>query len=494
MSSSLAIDSEAAMAMIRSAWAEPNTGILQQLKDYIAIPNQSPGFDPDVLTNGHQDRAVKLMVDWARAQSSSIKGLNVDVKQETGRTPVILLTIPATDESNDSTVLMYGHMDKQPPMLPWAEGLGPWTPVERDGKLYGRGGADDGYAMFASLSAVAVLQRQGVKHARIVVLIEACEESGSKDLPFYLGQLAAEIGTPSLVVCLDSGCSNYEQLWLTSSLRGSLVIDIGVRQLSEGVHSGASSGVVPSTFRIMRQLLDRIEDPVTGKLPDVCYAPIPETDKKFALSVAQTIGDVIVSKYPFLDGVGPFIKPDPAHKYSAEELANLMLKVTWEPTVSYTGMEGIPSFPAAGNVLRPYTGLKLSIRLPPTVDPQTVFAQLQKELTRDPPYGAHVTVRFDKGQPGWVAPPLAPWLHQSLLTASQAFYQRPFICQGEGGSIPFMFMLGERFPSTQFVITGVLGPGSNAHGPNEFLHIDMAQKLTACVANVLADQAKNVKQ
>ena len=487
------LDNPKTLEQVKEWWTTgPNntTGILATLKSYISIPNQSPGFDPDVLTNGHQDAAVDLLTSWAKAQAPLIPGLTVEVHCEPGLTPVILCEIPATPGLHD-TVLMYGHMDKQPPMTAgWDDGLGPWTPVLRDGRLYGRGGADDGYALFASLNSIALLAQRNIPHARIVVLIEACEESGSKDLPHYLKALAPRLGTPSLVVCLDSGCGNYEQLWLTSSLRGILIADLKVRITREGVHSGMASGIIPSTFRVLRLLLDRLEDAKTGKLPAVFYADIPEADQRFARSVASTVGDVVVGKFPFLPGAGPFLAPASA-PYTQEQLAELILNATWRPTISYTGVEGMPAFPAAGNVLRPYTGLKLSIRLPPTVDPEPVMDFIKKELTRDPPFGAQVEVDYAGGQKGWAAPPLAPWLHESLEKASQQFYKKPFLLTGEGGSIPFMGMLGAMFPSTQFVITGVLGPGSNAHGPNEFLQVDMAQKLTCCVASVLADHAKS---
>jgi len=157
--------------------------------------------------------------------------------------------------------------------------------------------------------------------------------------------------------------------------------------------------------------------------------------------------------------------------------------------MSYTGIEGMPSFPQAGNVLRTYTAIKLSGRLPPTVEPQPVFDALKKLLTENPPYGAQITVKYEGGQGGWSAPPLAPWLQKSLEAGSQSYYKKPFLKTGEGGTIPFMGMLGAKFPSTQFAIMGVLGPGSNAHGPNEFLHVEMAQKLTCCVAALVADHA-----
>jgi acetylornithine deacetylase/succinyl-diaminopimelate desuccinylase-like protein len=487
---SATIDATKALETVRDWWktgidGEVKNGIFETISEYIRIPNQSPGFDKDVLTNGHQDRAVDLIVNWCNLQKKLIPNLQVEVVREPEMTPVIVCTIPATHGAQGN-VLLYGHMDKQPPMLGfWEEGLGPWDPVLRDGKLYGRGGADDGYAAFAALNAIALCEQNNVPHARCVLLVEACEESGSRDLPHYIEKLKDVIQHPSLVVCLDSGCGTYDQLWLTTSLRGMLVADLSVSILKEGVHSGMGSGIVPSTFRILRELLDRVEDSKTGKMPDVCYTDIPETEVKFAHAVAEAVGGAVVGKFPWLEGANPA-------RTAGEQLnaGELLLNATWRPTLSYTGLDGMPPLANAGNVLRPNTTIKLSIRLPPPVEPQAVFKVLEEKLTKDVPYGAHVKLTYDKGQKGWAAPKLAPWLKTSLDNASQLTYGKQWLQIGEGGSIPFMGMLGEKFPETQFVITGVLGPGSNAHGPNEFLHIDMAQRLTVTVALVLQDHAK----
>ena len=247
--------------------------IVPSLVEYIKIPNKSPAYDAEWEKHGYMDDAVKLMEAWARARVSSFPGATLEVVKLKGRTPVIFIEVPG---QGDDTVLLYGHLDKQPEMKGWWDGFGPWTPVIKDTKLYGRGGADDGYAMYGSLAALQALKDQGVPHARCVILIEACEESGSYDLPFYIDHLAERIGKPSLVVCLDSGCGNYDQLWLTTSLRGNGVGTMTVNVLTEGVHSGDASGVVASSFRIARALLDRIDDVATGVVRHAAFhASIP---------------------------------------------------------------------------------------------------------------------------------------------------------------------------------------------------------------------------
>ncbi|MCI2243474.1 M20 family metallopeptidase [Xanthomonas sp. PPL568] len=450
--------------------------IVPQLVDYIRIPNKSPMFDADWVAHGYMADAVALMERWARAQA--IPGLQVEVVQLEGRTPLIYLEVPASSEATgEDTVLLYGHLDKQPEMSGWDADLGPWTPVLKGDRLYGRGGADDGYALFGSLAAIQALQDQGIPHARCVVLIEACEESGSYDLPAYVDHLAARIGKPSLVVCLDSGCGNYEQLWCTTSLRGLAGGNFSVKVLSEGVHSGDASGVVPSSFRVLRDLLSRLEDEATGKIKvDGLYAEIPEERLAQARKVAEVLGDEVYSKFPFLPGMRPM----------HEDLSELVLNRTWRPALSVTGADGLPPLASAGNVLRPETAVKLSLRLPPTLDGKRAGELLKEVLLRDPPYGAEVSLALEKSSSGWNAPAQSPWLTDAIESASQAAFGKPAMYMGEGGSIPFMGMLGEKFPGAQFMITGVLGPHSNAHGPNEFLHIPMGKRVTACVSRVIA--------
>lgn len=448
--------------------------IVPTLEKYIAIPNQSPLFDPGWKEAGHMHRAVALARGWVEQQG--IAGLHLEVCEIAGRTPLIFMEIAG---NGASTVLMYGHLDKQPAMVGWEEGLGPWTPVLRDGMLFGRGGADDGYAIFATVASIKALQAEGIEHSRIVVIIECCEESGSVDLPAYIDLLAERIGTPRLVICLDSGCGNYEQLWMTTSLRGSIVGNLNVDVLTEGVHSGDASGIVPSSFRILRVLLDRLEDAQTGKiLPEWLSVEVPANRLAEAKATAQILGDEVWNKFPLVPGMRP-VSDDPLE---------LLLNRTWRPALSITGQAGLPDLVQSGNVLRPTTSLKLSLRLPPTLDATNIDGKLKQLLESDPPYGVRVQFEPEKAGGGWEAPKIAPWLEQSVSAASQAYFGRDAVTYGEGGSIPFMGMLGTRYPHAQFLITGVLGPRSNAHGPNEFLHIATAKNLTACVAQVLADE------
>jgi acetylornithine deacetylase/succinyl-diaminopimelate desuccinylase-like protein len=447
--------------------------IVPKLIEYIRIPNKSPLFDAQWAEHGYMDAAVELLAAWAKAQP--ITGMRVDVVRLPGRTPLIFIEIPG--QSAD-TVLLYGHLDKQPEMTGWAEHLGPWKPVLEGDRLYGRGGADDGYALFGSLAAILALQTQGVPHARCVVMIEACEESGSYDLPYYVDHLAARIGQPSLIVCLDSGCGNYDQLWLTTSLRGLTGGNLVVKVLEEGVHSGDASGLVASSFRILRQLLSRLEDETSGWIkPRELHAEIPALRVQQAKRTAEILGDAVYAKFPLVATMRPM----------DEDPAKLVLNRTWRPALSVTGIGGIPPLDSAGNVLRPYTAVKLSLRVPPTLDAAKGGKFLKRLLEENPPYGAQVTFEVEKAGSGWNAPALAPWLEHAIDAASRQFFGAPVAYNGEGGSIPFMGMLGEKFPGAQFLITGVLGPHSNAHGPNEFLHIPTGKRMSMCVAQVIAE-------
>ncbi|HEX6794429.1 MAG TPA: M20 family metallopeptidase [Casimicrobiaceae bacterium] len=449
--------------------------IVPRLVDYIRIPAKSPHFDAAWEAHGHIERVVALAEAWARAQP--VKGLTVEVVRLPGRTPLLYFEAPGQGER---TVLLYGHLDKQPEMIGWRSDGGPWTPLIEDGKLYGRGAADDGYAIFASLSALGALDAQGVAHARCVGLIETCEESGSYDLPAYLDALAPRIGNGDLVVGLDSGCGDYERLWMTTSLRGLAAGTLKVEVLTEGVHSGDASGVVPSSFRIARELIARLEDSANGWIrPSALHAKIPTERAEQAAAAAAIMGDTVFRKYPFAGETGAM----------ADDGAEALLNRTWRPALSTIGADGFPAIPDAGNVLRPSTSLMLSLRLPPTIDGQEATHAMKSLLEADPPYGANVTFEPVQGATGWNAPATKPWLAEAIDAASRAIYGKASAAMGEGGTIPFMAMLGKRFPEAQFLITGVLGPHSNAHGPNEFLHIDYAKRLTACVAQVIAAHA-----
>jgi acetylornithine deacetylase/succinyl-diaminopimelate desuccinylase-like protein len=449
---------------------------LDTLTAYCTIPCLSPMFDADWAQTGHIDAAVELLASWARDRR--IANFEVSIHRLEGRTPVLCVTVEPTGPASGTAVL-YGHLDKQPPLGEWSEGLGPFSPVRRGDRLYARGVADDGYSTFSALLAIEEMERSGIAHSRCVVLIEASEESGSPDLEAYLDHLKDNLANVELMICLDSGGLTYDRLWLTTSLRGIVNVEVTLRVLGQGLHSGSVSGVVPSSFRLLRQMLDRVEDSATG---DILIAEleseIPASHVQAAKEVAAEFGDLLADSLPTVDGVA----------LMGNSPENRILRSTWYPTLSVVGMGGIPEPEMAGNVLRPFTTAMLSFRLPPNVDAQVAASAIEKALRTDAPSSAGVTVR--QAGEGWMSPPLAPWLRSALDEAStQAFGKAPGF-SGEGGSIPFLASLGKRYPDVQFVATGVLGPKSNAHGIDEMLDLPMAVGVTNAVITVLGAYAK----
>jgi acetylornithine deacetylase/succinyl-diaminopimelate desuccinylase-like protein len=473
-----------ALTHVSQAW---DGDIVQRLSDYIAIPAKSPLFDADWLAHGYLETVVRNTAQWIEAQK--LEGLTLEVVRLPGRTPVLFFEVAATRSAqagvSEQTVLMYGHLDKQPEFSGWRKDLGPWTPKYEDGKLYGRGGADDGYAAYAAIAAIAALKDQRVAHPRILGLIETCEESGSYDLLPYVDALRTRLGDVGLVVCLDSGAGNYDQLWLTNSLRGMASGVLRVDVLTEGVHSGDASGVVPSSFRVLRQVLDRLEDSATGRLlPGIFHCEVPPERLAQARTTADILGDAVYKRFPWAHydcgGATQSVLPTTTDPLQA------LLNRTWMPTLSVTGAEGFPAMKDAGNVLRPFTAFKLSLRLPPLVEAASAVQALKALLEDNAPYQAKVTFETSGGATGWNAPDTAPWFEQALNEASQAHFGTGCGYIGQGGTIPLMNMLSQGFPKAQMMVCGVLGPKSNAHGPNEFLHVPYAKKLTAAVAQVIA--------
>jgi acetylornithine deacetylase/succinyl-diaminopimelate desuccinylase-like protein len=477
-----AAQSEALRRFADRAWDER---IVPALQGYIEVPAKSPMFDPQWQQHGYIDHVVRTAASWV--ESRNVAGLKLEVVRLEGRTPVILFEVPATRAGSTGTVVMYGHLDKQPEFNGWRNDLGPWTPKLDNGLLYGRGGADDGYAVYAAITAIEALDAQGIARPRVVGLIESCEESGSFDLPAYLDVLKPRLGDVSLVVCLDSGAGNYDQLWLTTSLRGMVSGVLKVEILTEGVHSGDASGLVPSSFRILRQLLDRLEDSRTGRLlPEAFHCEVPSERVQQARAAAATLGQEVWKRFPWACGAD-----GGASLPTTTDPVEALINRTWRPTLSVTGVDGVPELGSAGNVLRPYTAFKLSLRLPPLVSGHEASVKLKELLEDNAPYNARVTFHPDGragalGATGWNAPSLSPWLEKALDEASLAHYGAPLGFIGQGGTIPLMNMLAEGFPSAQMMVCGVLGPKANAHGPNEFLHVPYAKRLTAAVSQAMA--------
>lgn len=455
----------------------------KQIKAFVETPNVSPGFDANWETNGLADKAVNLLAKWVEGQK--LKGCTVKVLKEPKRTHMILVEVQATEKKADEkSILFYGHCDKQPPCTEqWRAGLHPYKPVIENGRLYGRGASDDGYSLFAIIGCIKACQELGIPHDRCVVTIESCEESGSSDLGYYMNKVKDVIKIPSLMVIMDSGCGDYERLWVTSSLRGNLKCDFKVQILKESVHSGDAGGIVPETFRIIRQILDRIDDPKTGRVVDTFQVKIPEKRENQIKEAAKLLGKKVYDHFQFAGSAGPMA----IAKTEEEKNFELLLNRTWKANMAITGADGLPKIQDAGNVLRSETSIRASLRIPPTLDPEKAKKDLMEIITKDPPYGAKVEVIACNAGSGLNAPELTPELEKTVTEASKHFYGHEPIYYGEGGSIPFLSELHAQFPKAQFFITGVLGPESNAHGPNEMLELNFTKKMICVLSYVVGE-------
>jgi acetylornithine deacetylase/succinyl-diaminopimelate desuccinylase-like protein len=462
-----------ALSFVAAKWP---ADVLPLLETFARIPNQSPAFDVDWESAGHMEAAAGLLGGWAAERK--IPGAVVDVVRIPGLTPTVVVEVPPTDADATGTVLVYGHYDKQPPFEGWSEGRGPWAPVIEGDRLYARGVADDGYALPSALLALESVTAAGGRHGRCLVIAEGSEESGSPHLPEVLAHLADRIGVPDVVVALDSSSPTYDRLWITTSLRGLISGTLTVRVLEHGVHSGSAGAVVPSSFRIARLLLERIEEAATGdlRLPELRADPPPG-----APAAAGALAEALIEEgleappFPVVDGL----------VLQGTDRAERALRIAWLGSLAVVGAAGLPLVEEAGMVLRPATTLKLAIRLPPTADATGAADAVRRALTDDPPHGAVVEWTDVAAVGGWAAPPLVPWLAAAIDDASMACFGKASGQVGEGGSIPFMGWLAARFPEAQILATGVLGPGSNAHGPDESLHLPTAERVTTALAMLL---------
>jgi acetylornithine deacetylase/succinyl-diaminopimelate desuccinylase-like protein len=463
---------------VERSWTDE---VLPSLSGLVTIPALSPAFDTEWDEHGQLRAAVNHVQAWIGTRG--LPGAHSEVVELPGRSPLLLVDVPATAGAADrGTVLLYGHLDKQPPVGGWADGLGPWTPVFRDGKLFGRGVVDDGYSAYAATTALEAVLAAGGEHARAVLLLETGEESGSPDLPAYVEHLAERLGDVTFVVCLDGGGGDYQRMWLMSSLRGMVKLTVTVRVLETAQHSGLASGIVPSSFRILRQLLDRIEDAETGQLKLAeLNEPIPADRRAAAETLVAMDPGGVKRLYPVMAGM----------RLMAEDEVELILNNTWRPTLSVTGAAGLPEPAQAGNVLRESTSLTLSFRTPPLADAKAAGAAIVQALTTDVPYDAVVLISDFAAESGWNAPAFAPWLAAAMDSASDRVFGREYGSLGIGGSIPFMEMLGRRYPEAQIVVTGALGADSNAHVPNEWLDIAFAKKITEAVAHLIDAHARS---
>ena len=466
----MSVDLDRLMARADELWEE---SIIPSLSDFIEIEALSPSFEPNWKEKGELNETINLFTKWLVDQE--LEGMEYKVHTIDERTPVLLVTVEGTGPGE---VIFYSHLDKQPsrPKL-WSEGLHPLKGVRREPWLYGRGALDDGYGGYVCITALKMLQEQGVPYPRSHFLIETCEESGSYDLPPYLELLTEDLGEPDLIVVLDSGGPDYEHIWVTEALRGLVAGNLSVKVSNEGVHSGMSGGVIPSSFRIQRMLLDRVEDSKTGEIlvPEM-HVEISDKVRKEAEELGNLLGDELWSQLPVVDTLRP----------QNEGVAEILLDMNWRPAMSVIGANGMPPTQTAGNVLRTHTDLKLSFRIPPGVNSEIIDSIVKETLENNPPYGSKVEYTPDAAADGFHAPAMDGKIADALSSASLHITGLPPMATWVGGTIPFMAMMQKKYPSAQFFCTGTGGPGNNAHGPDEKLHIPSSKRLTAVLSATIA--------
>jgi acetylornithine deacetylase/succinyl-diaminopimelate desuccinylase-like protein len=435
--------------------------------EYGTIPNVSPAYAPTWHEDGHMKLAALLLIEWVRERE--IPGAHIELVEQAGRTPFIYIDIPGTKEG---TVVLCGHHDKQPGMEGWREGLGPWTPIREGDLIYGRGIADDGYSIFAAIGAVI----QAEVHPRVVILIEGSEESASRDFRAYLDLLKDKIGTADVVVGLDADGRDPQYLWLSSSYRGLVNGYLTVETLPRQFHSGIGTGVIPSCMRILRILLDRIEDPKTGLVVNQILNPEPSDEvKKGCDALAALFGDAYLDAYGLPQNLSPVTA-------SIREMIELN---QWRAGLEVTGLTGLSPHDRAANAMAPKLTVKLSLRLPPNVDSDAATQELKRVLETNPPYGAKVTYELLDSDDGWCSRPFSRKTNAALSVSTKEAYGTEPIRNGDPAGIPFVGMLAKEFPSADVLITGVLNPRSNIHAPNEEFHIPTAKKLTEWLARFL---------
>ena len=476
------LDAPRALASSQTFW----TNNLPVLSRYIEFKALSPDFDTDEsgkekwTSRRSLERTANFLAQWARTQIPHIPGLTVQVHRLRGKTPLIFMEIPGFGVPEDAPgVLHYGHYDKQPADEPWREGLSPWKAVREGDKIYGRGGADDGYSIFASLGSIRLAVEQGAPRPRTVVLIEGSEESGSPHLAAHVKALRHRIGKIELVVCLDSGCGDFERLWLTTSLRGMVKGDLTAAVLEESIHSGSATPVaIDSGFVAMKHYLRLLDDQGNIKQTLGLHQPVLEEHQRTIAESADIIGRALEYEFKWVPGAGP---------NPMLSVTELLTRRNWWPTATWIGVGGVPESGKAGSKVRTHTTLTISLRVPPSGSAAALAGKVQQVLEANPIGRARVTFEVKQAADGWVAPPLEPWLERELHCASKAFYGNPMMRMGEGGTIPFMGMLEKELGGKlQFVIVGLLSPDAGAHAPNEYLHVPMVERLTASVAWITA--------
>ena len=454
--------------------------ILPNLMNFIRIPNLSPLFDPNWKTNGYLFKAANLIVSYAK--SLNIKNAEINLLQDSGHTPMVFIEIPASRKNDNRTVIFYGHYDKQPYGTGWDKDKSPTNPVIVDGRLYGRGSADDGYASFSILTAIKTCQEFNCLMPRICCLFEGAEESTDADLKYYFDKLIPILGDNVVAfIPLDSGCPDYDRLWMANSLRGIVDIDVNIQTLDQESHYGPeASGIIAENLFLMRKIYDGLVDSTNGefKLEEFKIAEdkIPAIVMEQMQKEIEIVGDNFIKNIPLYEGVSP-LKTD---------VKELMINNRWKPSCFILGIDNCPKTEDRGFGVSSGINVRMSIRIPPTVDKNKAIEALKKALSDNIYFGAQVKLGYlDYGE-GVLLANMSNKVKNILNKASLEFFGNESVFTGVGGSIPFIGYFQSKYPNTDIICTGIVGSDSHEHGPNENLNIEACKKMVCVLCYFLS--------
>ena len=453
--------------------------MIPNLMNFIRIPNLSPAYDYEWNTNGLLLKAANLIIAYAK--SLEIKNAQINLIQDKGYSPLIFIEIPASRPNDNRTVLLYAHFDKQPHGTGWDDDKGPTKPVIQNGRLYGRGSADDGYASFSMLTAIKACQEHNCPLPRICLIFEGAEESTDEHLTYYFNKLLPIIGENVIAfIPLDSGCADYDRLWITNSLRGVCDYEINIQTLDNNISFGPeASGRIAENLFILRKAIDAVMDTSTGdvKIEEFYVKDIPEEIQEEMDKEIEIVGEQFFKEIPLYEGVKP-LKTD---------IKEAMINNRWKPTCSILGIDNCPKIEDNGFGVKKSITVKMSMRLPPGIDSHAALEALKKVVKENIYFDAKVKFLSAEVADGWKLTNFSEKTKNVLNKASKEYFGNELVFKGMGGSIPFITYFQTKYPNADVICTGILGADCFEHGPNENLHLEACKKMILVLCYFLSE-------
>ncbi|WP_395652964.1 dipeptidase [Phycicoccus elongatus] len=412
---------------------------------------------PSVSLDAFDQTQVEASAE-ATAALLEAEGLTVEIVREGGR-PAVIAHIDGPEGA--PTVMLYAHHDVQPPGDDAHWDSPPFEPTERDGRLYGRGAADDKAGIMAHLAALRA--HSGKLPVGVTVFVEGEEEIGSDSLPTILERHGEKLRADAIVLADSTNWAIGEPA-LTTTLRGMIRVVVTVTTLDHGIHSGMFGGPVPDAITALVRLLATMHDD-TG---NVAVAGLKE-------GVAADLDydeARLRAESGLLDGVDLIGS------------GSILSRIWTKPSITTIGIDA-PTVATSSNTLVPTASAKISMRLAPDEFDLDGFEALKKHLLDHAPWGARVEVHLDDRGNGFAAHAQGPVYDQARAAFADAWGVQP-VDIGVGGSIPFVAAFAEKFPQAAILVTGVEDPDARAHGANESLHLGEFEKVCVAEAVLLA--------